>query len=170
LDHRRRGGALGQVPAGFYPSVWQILRHCCGLVIGDKLERRNRMDSAPLLAEMTPGETNFARSVEHLLAKIDAPEYRHLTIEALVALSHFLRENPDFVLSDYLVLDVVVGHGVRLAWLRDHAEETYQDEKALAWQRFYEEPPESVAHWIVEALRYLVGQQKSVEPCPPLPA
>jgi phosphorylase kinase alpha/beta subunit len=128
------------------------------------------MDSAPLLAEMTPGETNFARSVEHLLAKIDAPEYRHLTIEALVALGHFFRENPDFVLSEYLVLDVVVGHGVRLAWLRDHAEETYQDQKALAWQRFYEEPPESVAHWIVEALRYLVGQQKSVEPSLPLPA
>ena len=45
-------------------------------MIGDKLERRNRMESAPLLAEMTPGETNFARNVEHLLAKIDAPEYR----------------------------------------------------------------------------------------------
>ena len=42
------------------------------MVIGDKLDRRNRMESAPLLAEMTPGETNFARDVEHLLAKIDA--------------------------------------------------------------------------------------------------
>ena len=168
LDHRRRGGALGQVPAGFYPGVWETLEHCCGLVIGDKLERRNRMDSAPLLAEMTPGETNFARSVEHLLAKIDAPEYRHLTIEALVALGDFFRENPEFVLSEYLVLDVVIGHGVRLAWLRDHSEDTYEDQKALAWQRFYEEPPESVAHWIVEALRYLAGKQKSIEPCPPL--
>ncbi|HET9523762.1 MAG TPA: glycoside hydrolase family 15 protein [Terrimicrobiaceae bacterium] len=170
LDHRRRGGALGQVPAGFYPGVWDTLEHCCGLVIGDKLERRNRMDSAPLLAEMTPGETNFARSVEHLLAKIDAPEYRHLTIEALVALGDFFRENPEFVLSEYLVLDVVIGHGVRLAWLRDHSEDTYEDQKALAWQRFYEEPPESVAHWIVEALRYLAGQQKSIGACPPLPA
>ena len=168
LDHRRRGGALGQVPAGFYPGVWETLEHCCGLVIGDKLERRNRMDSAPLLAEMTPGETNFARSVEHLLAKIDAPEYRHLTIEALVALGDFFRENPEFVLSEYLVLDVVIGHGVRLAWLRDHSEDTYEDQKAMAWQRFYEEPPESVAHWIVEALRYLAGKQKSIEPCPPL--
>jgi phosphorylase kinase alpha/beta subunit len=170
LDHRRRGGALGQVPAGFYPGVWETLQHCCGLVIGDKLERRNRMDSAPLLAEMTPGETNFARCVEHLLAKIDAPEYRHLTIEALVALGDFFRENPDFVLSEYLVLDVVIGHGVRLAWLRDHAEDTYENQKALAWQRFYEGPPESVAHWIVEALRYLVGKKKPVEPCLPLPA
>jgi len=160
LEHRRRGGALGQVPAGFYPGVWETLRHCRGLVIGDKLERRNRMDSAPLLAEMTPGETNFARCVEHLLAKIDAPEYHHLTIEALVALGDFFRDNPDFVLTEHLVLDVLIGHGVRLAWLQDHMENVYEDQKALAWQRFYEEPPQSVAHWIIEALRYLVEQQK----------
>ena len=163
LEHRRRGGALGQVPVGFYPGVWQTLHHCRGLVIGNKLERRNRMDSAPLLAEMTPGETNFARSVEHLLAKIDAPEYRHLTIEALVALDDFFRENPDFILTEHLVLDVLIGHAVRLAWLQDHMENVYEGQKALAWERFYEEPPQSVAHWIIEALRYLVEQQKSIE-------
>ena len=170
LDHRRRGGALGRVPAGFYPGVWETLEHCRALVIGDKLERRNRMESAPLLAEMTSGETNFARCVEHLLAKIDAPEYRHLTIEALVALGDFFRDNPDIVLKDDLVLDVIIGHGVRLAWLKDHTEDLYEDQKALAWKRFYEEPPESVARWIVEALRYLAGQQKSGEPSLPLPA
>ena len=159
LDYRRRGGALGQVPAGFYPGVWQTLQHCRGLVIGNKLERRNRMDSAPLLAEMTPGERNFALCVEHLLAKIDAPEYRHLTIEALVALGDFFRENPHFVLAEHLVLDVLIGHGVRLAWLQDHMENIYEDQKALAWERFYEEPPQSVAHWIIEALRYLVEQE-----------
>jgi phosphorylase kinase alpha/beta subunit len=180
LDHRRRGGALGQVPAGFYPGVWETLQHCSGLVIGDKLERRNRMDSAPLLAEMTPGERNFALCVEHLLVKIDAPEYRHLTIEALVALGDFFRKNPDFVLTEHLVLDVLIGHGVRLAWLKDHKEDVYEDQKALAWQNFYEQPPQSVAHWIIEALRYLVHQQTtlagtpsddpSVESSEPLPA
>jgi phosphorylase kinase alpha/beta subunit len=160
LDYRRRGGALGQVPAGFYPGVWETLRHCRGLVIGNKLERRNRMDSAPLLAEMTPGETNFARCVEHLLAKIDAPEYRHLTIEALVALADFFRVNPHFVLTEHLVLDVLIGHGVRLAWLENHSEDAYEDQKALAWQRFYEEPPQSLARWIIAALCYLVQQEK----------
>ena len=162
FDHRRRGGALGQVPARFYPGVWKTLEHCSGLVIGDKLDRRNRMESAPLLAEMTPGETNFARNVEHLLAKIDAPEYRHLTIEALVALGDFFRENPRFILSEYLVLDVIIGNGVRLAWLQDQPGDAYEDQKALAWQRFYEEPPESVARWIVAGLRYLVEQEKPV--------
>ena len=59
---------------------------------------------------------------------------------------------------------------MRLAWLKDHTEDLYEDQKALAWKRFYEEPPESVARWIVEALRYLAGQQKSGEPSLPLPA
>jgi phosphorylase kinase alpha/beta subunit len=163
LDHRLRAGALGQTPPGFYPGVWRILHHCLGLVIGDKLERRNRMDSASFLAEMTEGEKNFAVAVEHLLAKINAPEYRHLTIEALAALGEFCQKNRDFRLTGHLVLDVLIGHAVRLAWLQDHSEETYEGEKALAWQRFYEEPPASVAYWIIEALRYLVKQEKTAD-------
>ena len=61
------------------------------LRIGDRRQARAAQSHGerPALAEMTPGETNFARNVEHLLAKIDAPEYRHLTIEALVALGDF---------------------------------------------------------------------------------
>jgi hypothetical protein len=49
-----------------------------------------------------------------------------------------------------------------IAWLQDHPGDAYEDQKALAWQRFYEEPPESVARWIVAALRYLVEQEKPV--------
>ena len=75
-------------------------------------------------------------------------------------LGDFYRENPPFILSDYLVLDVIIGHAVRLAWLQDHpGDDAYEDQKALAWQRFYDEPPESVAHWIVAALRYLAEQE-----------
>jgi phosphorylase kinase alpha/beta subunit len=163
MDYRVRAGALGQTPPEFYPSVWRILHHCRGLVIGDKLERRNRMDSASFLAEMTQGEKSFAFAVEHLLAKINAPEYRHLTIEALAALSEFCQKNRDFRLTAHIVLDVLIGHAVRLAWLRDHSEETYEGEKALAWHRFYEEPPASVAYWIIEALRHLIKQEKTAD-------
>jgi phosphorylase kinase alpha/beta subunit len=163
LDHRVRAGALGQTPPEFYPGVWRILHHCRGLVIGDKLERRNRMDSASFVAEMTEGEKNFAFAVEHLLAKINAPEYRHLNIEALATLREFCSKNRDFRLTGHLVLDVLIGHAVRLAWLKDHAEDTYEGEKALAWQRFYEEPPASVSYWIIEALRHLVKQEKTAD-------
>jgi Phosphorylase b kinase C-terminal domain len=50
----------------------------------------------------------------------------------------------------------------------DHSENAYEDQKALAWERFNEEPPQSVAHWIIEALRYLVEQEMSIESCLPL--
>ena len=56
LRQRQRDGAAGRVPKQFYPRVWQILNHCKGLVIGDKLESRNRIESEYILAEMTPGE------------------------------------------------------------------------------------------------------------------
>lgn len=112
---RQREGALNRVPTRFYPCVWEVMCHCRGLVIGDKLERRNRLDSDPLLAEMTPGEKNFALYIEHLLNKIDAPEYRQITIEALMSLHSFFEDNPSLRLEDYIVLDVLVGHAVRLA-------------------------------------------------------
>jgi phosphorylase kinase alpha/beta subunit len=99
--------------------------------------------------------------VEHLLAKINAPEYRQLTIEALAALSEFCQKNRDFRITVHIVLDVLIGHAVRLAWLRDHSNETYEGEKALAWHRFYEEPPAAVAYWILEALRHLIKQEKT---------
>ena len=81
---RQMEGAVNRVPKDFYPSVWGLLRHCKGLIIGDKLERRNRLDSHIILSEMTPGEKNFALQIEHLLNKIVAPEYRQVNIEGLM--------------------------------------------------------------------------------------
>ncbi len=88
---RKRQGTLAEVPQDFYPQVWQLMHHCKGIVIGDKMERRNRLDSDSLLAEMTAGENNFAIWVEHLLNKIEFPEYRQLNIEALQALASLMR-------------------------------------------------------------------------------
>ena len=88
LKHRERMGALQNVPRDFHPGIWSLLHHCRGLVIGDKLERRNRLTSA-LLLEKTPGERNFAVQVEHLLGRIEAPEYRQLCSECLLSLMAF---------------------------------------------------------------------------------
>jgi phosphorylase kinase alpha/beta subunit len=105
------------VPKNFYPDIWQLLQHCKGLVIGDKLERRNRLESELILSEMTPGEKNFAMRIDHLLNKIQAPQYRQLTIEALMAMVALVKRNPDLKIEDYIVLDVVTGHAVRLPGL-----------------------------------------------------
>ncbi|WP_338430746.1 glycoside hydrolase family 15 protein [Synechococcus elongatus] len=167
---RQREGALNRVPTRFYPCVWEVMCHCRGLVIGDKLERRNRLDSDPLLAEMTPGEKNFALYIEHLLNKIDAPEYRQITIEALMSLHSFFEDNPSLRLEDYIVLDVLVGHAVRLAWLADHADrrDRYDEDKAAAWQQFYQRSPEQCRRFVLEAVRFL-SEEKQPVPAAELP-
>ena len=158
MQHRQRLGALGRVPRDFYPGIWDLLHHCRGLVIGDKLEKRNRLESQPLLSEKTPGERNFASLVDHLLSKIEAPEYRQLCTETLITLMAFFGANPQVRFDDDLALDVVIGHAVRVGWQLSHPEipaEAYGSHKAEAWDRFYRASPADCRRWQLEALRQL---------------
>jgi phosphorylase kinase alpha/beta subunit len=167
IRQRRRDGAVNRLTANFYPSIWQLLEHCPGVIVGDKLEKRNRLESAPILAEMTPGERNFALRVEHLLNKITAPEYRQMNIEALMALAELSEQNPNLRVAEYIVLDVLIGHAVRLAWLDpelpkplatgklDLREAVYAQYKAQAWSNFYETSPQICASYIVKSLQFL---------------
>ncbi|MGV0025935.1 glycoside hydrolase family 15 protein [Phormidesmis priestleyi] len=163
---RQLEGALNRVPKDFYPSVWQLLHHCKGLVIGDKLERRNRLDSELVIMEMTAGEKNFALQVEHLLNKIQAPEYRQVNVEALMELSTLTERNPDLRIEEYIVLDVLIGHAVRLAWIDKniHLSDRYDEHKGVAWRSFYESSPYDCASYIAKAMRFLtqLGQASQV--------
>jgi phosphorylase kinase alpha/beta subunit len=116
---------------------------------------------------MTPGERNFALRVEHLLNKITAPEYRQINIEALMALAALSEQNPNLRVAEYIVLDVLIGHAVRLAWLDpelpkplatgklDLREAVYAQYKAQAWSNFYETSPQICASYIVKSLQFL---------------
>jgi phosphorylase kinase alpha/beta subunit len=163
---RQLDGALNRVPQEFYPSVWKLLHHCKGLVIGDKLVRGNRLDSEFLIMEMTAGEKNFALKVEHLLNKMQAPEYRQVNVEALMELSAIAERNPDLKIEEYIVLDVLVGHAVRLAWLERHPEHSdrYDEYKGSAWRSFYETSPYDCAKHVAQALKFLMqlGQANPV--------
>ncbi|MEG4572198.1 glycoside hydrolase family 15 protein [Microcoleus sp. N3A4] len=154
---RQMEGAVNRVPKDFYPSVWGLLRHCKGLIIGDKLERKNRLDSDIILSEMTPGEKNFALQIEHLLNKIVAPEYRQVNIEALMELAAIGHRNPELRVEEYIVLDVLVGHAVRLNWLGKNLEraDKYDEDKAAAWQAFYNTSPYVCASHVLDAFRFL---------------
>lgn len=164
---RQLDGSLNRVPEGFYPGVWQVLHHCRGLVIGDKLERRNRLDGEVIVSEMTPEEKNFALRVEHLLNKIQAPEYRQVNIEALMELAVLADENPDLQIEDYIVMDVLIGHAVRLGWLTHHPDHSdrYDEFKAEAWQAFYDSSPRTCAEYIAQALQFLteLGESNPVD-------
>jgi phosphorylase kinase alpha/beta subunit len=139
------------------------MKHCKGLVIGDKLERRNRLDSQIILSEMTPGEKNFALRVEHLLNKIQAPEYRQVNIEALMELAAMLEHNPDLQIEEYIVLDVLVGHAVRLGWLNHFPEKAnqYDEYKAAAWRAFYNTSPSDCASYILHAFCFLTQVEQA---------
>ncbi|MBE9127543.1 MULTISPECIES: glycoside hydrolase family 15 protein [unclassified Coleofasciculus] len=167
LRKRQLDGAASRIPKDFYPKVWLVLKHCKGLVIGDKLERRNRLDSEVLLSEMTPGEKNFALRVEHLLNKIQAPEYRSVNIETLMELAVIVEGNPELEIEEYIVLDVLIGHAVRLAWLERFPERAarYDEYKAAAWRAFYDTSPTECAAYIVKAFQFLtqVGQASVVQ-------
>ena len=140
------------------------MKHCKGIVIGDKLERRNRLDSELILSEMTAGEKNFALRVEHLLNKIEAPEYRQVNVEALMELATIVANNPSLQIEEYIVLDVLIGHAVRLAWLEQHPErgDRYDEDKASAWQCFYNTSPQDCVSYILKALRFLTEFVKDI--------
>ena len=98
-----------------------------------------------------------------LLSKIEAPEYRQLSIEALLSLMAFVEANPAVRFSDHLALDVLIGHAVRLGWQQAHPGvglEQYGAHKAQAWDAFYRCSPTRCRELFIEALQRLTrGQQ-----------
>jgi phosphorylase kinase alpha/beta subunit len=162
---RQAEGTLNRVPKDFFKQVWLLMQHCKGIVIGDKLERRNRLESELILGEMTAGEKNFALQVEHLLNKIEAPEYRQVNVEALMELAAIAANNPNLQIQQYIVLDVLIGHAVRIAWLENHPgnSDRYDEDKASAWRSFYNTSPADSASYILKAFRFLTKFGKSLD-------
>ncbi|MGY0196177.1 glycoside hydrolase family 15 protein [Leptothrix sp. BB-4] len=164
LAWRELSGVLTRVPGDFHERIWALLRQVPGLVIGDQLDARNRLDSTLARADSTPGERGFALQVEELLEKIQAPEYRQLTIEALLALSDIFRANADLRLGSWLVMDVLIGIAVRLGWQErrvGHVAADYNEHRAQAWTEFYANPPHRVANLVMAAVSYLVEQARA---------
>lgn len=156
---REQQGSVGRENNAFFASVWDILHHCKGLTIGDKLNSKNRLDSENTLSQSTAGEQSFKLHVDHLLNKIQAPVYRQLTVEALKAMASIFRENPSLQIDDTLLTDIIIGHAVRISWLQAHPgqKDNYEEYIALAWQAFYRLPPHEVANGILDALTHLLS-------------
>jgi phosphorylase kinase alpha/beta subunit len=158
LAWRQHHGVIDRRPINFYANTYRLFRHAQGLVIGDKLERRNRMDSQVVLSDMTAGEKSFALWLEHLLNRVHSPEYRQLNIEALNVLSSFFAQNPSLKLEDTLSLEAILGHAVRLAYVTAHPEReaAYNDYKAAAWEEYYALSPAETSKMLVKALQQLL--------------
>jgi phosphorylase kinase alpha/beta subunit len=159
---REQQGSVGRENDAFFASVWDILHHCKGLTIGDKLNSKNRLDSENTLSQSTAGEQSFKLHVNHLLNKIQAPVYRQLTVEALKAMASIFCETPSLQIDDTLLTDIIIGHAVRISWLQSHPEskENYEECVSLAWQDFYRLPPHQVANGILDALIHLLNNNE----------
>jgi phosphorylase kinase alpha/beta subunit len=157
LKWRTQRGMITRLSDDFYAGVWEILQHCEGVMIGDKFNRYNRLGNE-LAKQSTRGEKNFALLVDHVINRITAPEYRRLTIEALSAIIAFIRANAELQIDNELVMDVLIGHAVRLTWekARPDATSHYNEYRAQAWKHFYHQPPHEVASAILRAFVFLM--------------
>jgi phosphorylase kinase alpha/beta subunit len=159
MRYRQREGSLNRVPRSFYPSVWKLLGHCKGLIIGDKLDTRNCLDSTVILSEMTARENNFALWVEHILNKLDAAKYRQINIETMMTLAALTERTPSLMIDDYLTLDVLIGHAVRLAWQSNVANQgaAFEEDAQAAWTAYYESSPQVCSLFVIKALKFLTS-------------
>ena len=154
---RRDVGMIGRMSSTFYKDVWHLLQQCNGLVIGDKYSVQSRIGSELTLG-VTAGEQNFALRIDTLLHSIDAPDYRQLNIEVIECLAKLFRQTPQLKVEDDLILDVLIGHAVRIAWTKDNPDENYDDKRAWAWEAIYKLSPAKVNIAFVEAFMHLITQ------------
>ena len=158
LAWRQHQGILDRRSADFLTQIWRVLKHTNGLVIGNKMDKRNRISSDLVLSDMTEGEKAFALLIEHMFNTIHAAEYRQLTIETLTALASFFEQNPSLIVEEAIVIDVTIGHAVNLAYVKEFPErkQRYNEHKSHAWERFYQQSPVHSTTFIISALNHLL--------------
>jgi len=154
---RTQRGMITRLSDDFHAGIWEILQHCKGLMIGDKFNRYNRLGNE-LAKQSTRSEKNFALLVDQVINRIAAPEYRRLTIEALSAIIAFIKANAELQIDSELVMDVLIGHAVRLTWEKTWPDtiNRYDEHRAQAWRHFYHQPPHIVASAITKAFVFLL--------------
>lgn len=133
-----------------------MLQQCNGLVIGDRYNVQNRIGSEHTL-DSTAGERSFEVKIDRMLQNIAAPEYRQLNIEALESMAWLFGQNPVFRVDNDIILDVVIGHAVRINWEKHHPSESHNEHRGEAWDMFYKLSPEQTDETFVESFMYLLS-------------
>ncbi len=154
---RLDAGMIGRLSSGFHKDTWHLLQHCKGLVIGDKYSIESRIGSE-LTLESTAGEHSFALRVDALLQSIGAPDYRQLNIEAIESLARLFRQSPQLHVDNDLILDVLIGYAVRIAWTKSEGSDNYDEQKGQAWAAFYKRSAQETDAAFIEAFFYLLSE------------
>lgn len=154
-DWRQHIGAIGGLPSSFYEDVWYLLQQCKGLVIGDKYSIQNRIGSE-LTLDSTAGERSFELRIDGLLQSIPSPDYRQLNIEAIGSLARLFRQSPELRVDNDLILDVLIGHAVRISWKKSNTSDNYNEQRSQAWESMYRRSPQETGRAFIEAFMYLL--------------
>ncbi|QSZ41932.1 glycosyl hydrolase family 15 [Sulfurimonas aquatica] len=156
---RQNKGIIGGLPSSFYEDVWSLLQKCNGLVIGDKYSIQNRIGSE-LTLESTIGERSFELRIDGLLQSIPAPDYRQLNIEAIESLARLFSQSPQLFVEDDLVLDVLIGHAVRISWKKYNTSDNYDEQRGQAWEAMYMYSPQETDKAFIDAFMHLLTPDK----------
>ena len=157
MQWRQEAGLIGHHSGRFYKDIWYMLQQSRGLVIGDKYNTDNRIGSEQTL-DTTAGERSFELRIDALLQSIQAPEYRQLNIEAIESLTWLFKQNPELRVENDIVLDVLIGHAVRIAWTSEHGDAHYNDQRSRAWDAFYHRSPRETEQAFIRAFQYLSSE------------
>lgn len=58
------------------------------------------------------------------------------------------------------MLDVLIGHAVRIAWQKTHHNGNYDEQRAQAWNAFYKLSPLKTEEYFIEAFMNLLTLQE----------
>lgn len=155
MGWRQQSGMIGRLPHQFHKIVWHMLQQSYGIVIGDRYNVQSRIGSEHTL-DSTAGERSFEVKIDRMLQNIAAPEYRQLNIEAVESMAWLFKQNPAFHVEDDIILDVLIGHAVRINYETYYPGENYNEHREKAWEMFYRLSPEQTDESFVKAFMYLL--------------
>ncbi len=153
-EWREQQGSFGRENQAFFASIWNILHHCPGLMIGSETNSKNIMYSEKILSQMTAGEQSFKLQVSHLLNKIDSPVYRQLTVEAIQAIASTFKAKKAAHIDNILLTDNIINEAIKMTWQQTHSSalEIHEEHATSAQQRFYRLSTQQVANAFLNVL------------------
>ena len=94
------------------------------------------------------------------MQNIYSSSYRQLNIEAIESLNRIFKQNPDLHIENDLILDVLIGYAVRVAWTKGEEVQNYDEQKGIAWESFYTLSQHETDKAFIKAFIYLLQPEK----------
>ena len=153
-------GYLGRDQPVVFTSIWLLLHHCQGLMIGDKISTKRCLESESILSQMTSGEQSFKVQVTHLLNKIQSAVIRQITIEVLYALAVIVKHQPSIFFKGIIVTDTIIQSAIKHYGRAQQGDLKDQSTDALAhiFVSFYRLPPPQLAAYIQSAFYEMLNK------------